>query len=277
MHDQQREEAIARLLRFRDDLPQSDLFVILWNVCLNTQVHALTTFCQQTLNPLLVQSLVQRPSSLRVASLLQNELRGTQQAPQGNSRAPPDDARRRNEEQQRRQQDDQRQREYQRQQQQRQQEQEQRKQQEDERQREYQRQQQQRQQQQDHRQQEQREQQEDEQKQHPKTKRRFCPTTQKMREWIDNGAGRKKSQQILKRMDLNHDGMISQIEAIKACKKNSQDAADIGLPLGNIRQEGGTRNVFQSVFNEIDTNGDKQLDEVELLYQLWNMHKAKQN
>lgn len=73
-------------------------------------------------------------------------------------------------------------------------------------------------------------------------------------------------QDVLKHFDENGDGKISQAEAIKALAnpQYAQDAIRIGFVPGKIRQEDGSRTPFTHTFQEIDSDGDKAIDELEL-------------
>jgi hypothetical protein len=81
------------------------------------------------------------------------------------------------------------------------------------------------------------------------------------------------AERIMRALDMNGDGVISQIEAIKACKAEKKEAGELGLPLGHMRQEDGTRTAFNDVFMEIDKNANKTLELSELLDCLQKNHR----
>lgn len=76
------------------------------------------------------------------------------------------------------------------------------------------------------------------------------------------------AERIMLELDTNGDGVISQMEAIKACREKKREAGELGLPLGHIRQEDDMRIAFHHVFMEIDENGNKALELSELLKRL---------
>ena len=226
MHALQREAAMLRLLRFRDDVPADTLFIVLWNVCLAVQKKPLLSdIAFQIINPLLIEQLAQRPASLRVVDLLEKALRVSTHTP------PPGDSRQQDQRQQ-----EQRQREHQQQQKQR--------------------------------------QREQQRKQDTKP-HSSAPSLANLRRDYFDGTGRERAKSILNNMDTNKDGVISQSEAVKACRQKSEDAKAIGLPLVNVRQEDGTRDAFAEVFASIDLNNDKTLDEDEVREQLWTIYREQ--
>ena len=76
---------------------------------------------------------------------------------------------------------------------------------------------------------------------------------------------KERAAEIFKQLDLNHDNVVSQSEAIKCCRNKSEYAEAIGLPLGHVRQEGGTKDAFQMIYNRIDSNNNKTLEMDEIL------------
>lgn len=73
-------------------------------------------------------------------------------------------------------------------------------------------------------------------------------------------------QDVLEHFDENGDGKISQNEAIKALAnpQYAQDAIRIGFVPGTFKQESDGRKKFTHTFQEIDSNNDKVIDELEL-------------
>jgi hypothetical protein len=73
-------------------------------------------------------------------------------------------------------------------------------------------------------------------------------------------------QEVLAHFDANHDGTISQPEAIKALAnpQYKQDAIRIGFEPGTFTQESDGRKKFTHTFQEIDKDGDKAIDALEL-------------
>jgi len=64
--------------------------------------------------------------------------------------------------------------------------------------------------------------------------------------------------------DNNKDGKIDKRELIKACRSCSDVAQFFELPM-SIRQEDGSRDVFESFFQAVDVDGDRAISWVELL------------
>lgn len=71
---------------------------------------------------------------------------------------------------------------------------------------------------------------------------------------------------VLDHFDANHDGTISQIEAIKALRNPlyEQDAIRIGFEPGSFTQESEGRNKFTYTFAEIDSDNDSGINASEL-------------
>jgi hypothetical protein len=78
------------------------------------------------------------------------------------------------------------------------------------------------------------------------------------------------SDEIFRRFDANHDGLISQIEAIKALRIYKDDAQRIGFQPGTFAQEDEERRMFNLTFQKIDTNSDKSISPAELRVQFDN-------
>ena len=65
-------------------------------------------------------------------------------------------------------------------------------------------------------------------------------------------------------MDKNGDGKLSRAEVIKACRSDASIRELLGLP-AVVRQEDGTREAFEAVFQAIDRDGSKAIDEAEFV------------
>ena len=77
-------------------------------------------------------------------------------------------------------------------------------------------------------------------------------------------ANRASIEDAFRRIDANGDGVLSRIEVIKACRANEDIRALLGLPKV-IRQEDGTRDAFEAVFQAVDGDGSKGIDEEEFV------------
>ena len=65
---------------------------------------------------------------------------------------------------------------------------------------------------------------------------------------------------IFDRVDYNHDGQVSRIEAIKALRKDDEFARMLGFEHHTrVRQEDGTRDKLMLAFGALDENEDKML------------------
>merc|ERR1719482_537114 len=64
-------------------------------------------------------------------------------------------------------------------------------------------------------------------------------------------------------LDRNNDGKVSRIEFIQAVRQHPEVARVFDLP-SNIRQEDGSRDLFERVFQSIDANSDQHLTWEEL-------------
>lgn len=60
-------------------------------------------------------------------------------------------------------------------------------------------------------------------------------------------------------IDKNADGSLSRAEIIKACRSSHKIRSLLGLP-SVIRQEDGSRDVFEEVFQQFDSDGSKSID-----------------
>ena len=65
------------------------------------------------------------------------------------------------------------------------------------------------------------------------------------------------------RIDTNGDGVLSRIEVIKACRADEGVRMLLRLPQV-IRQEDGTRDVFERVFQRLDADDSKEITLVEV-------------
>jgi len=64
---------------------------------------------------------------------------------------------------------------------------------------------------------------------------------------------------IFNQLDRNGDGSVNKRELIKACA-NSKDIADLFCLPQRIRQEDGSREEFERIFQDIDANDDREID-----------------
>ena len=62
-----------------------------------------------------------------------------------------------------------------------------------------------------------------------------------------------------KRIDANGDGVLSRAEVIKACRADANIRVLLGLPR-HIRQEDGSRDAFEAVFQRFDANDSKSIN-----------------
>jgi hypothetical protein len=70
---------------------------------------------------------------------------------------------------------------------------------------------------------------------------------------------------IFASIDANGDGQLSAAEVIKAVRANPLVAQLIGLADHNVRQEDGSRDEFERVFQEIDRDQNRKLDRSEFV------------
>lgn len=73
-----------------------------------------------------------------------------------------------------------------------------------------------------------------------------------------------KLRDIFDRCDINKDGLVNKRELIKTCRQDSEIAKFFDVP-SDIRQEDGSRNKLEEVFQSIDTDGDREIRWAELL------------
>ena len=76
-----------------------------------------------------------------------------------------------------------------------------------------------------------------------------------------NGNGmlsRADIEEAFRLIDKNGNGVLSRAEVIKACRASERVHTLLGLPK-NIRQEDGTRDLFELVFQELDADGSKSI------------------
>ena len=65
-------------------------------------------------------------------------------------------------------------------------------------------------------------------------------------------------------MDVNGDGALSRIEVIKACRQHERIRRLLGLPR-TIRQEDGSRDEFERLFQRLDSDASKAITLREML------------
>lgn len=75
---------------------------------------------------------------------------------------------------------------------------------------------------------------------------------------VDDDTSRALSQAFA-RIDSNGDGVLSRAEVIKACRHDEETRVLLGLP-AKIRQEDGTRDAFEEIFQWLDGDMSKQID-----------------
>ena len=68
----------------------------------------------------------------------------------------------------------------------------------------------------------------------------------------------RKCREAFDLMDRNSDGKLTRIEVIQACKNDERVREMLGLPT-NIRQEDGTREQFEQVFQRFDQDDSKDI------------------
>jgi len=68
-----------------------------------------------------------------------------------------------------------------------------------------------------------------------------------------------KINNIFQKMELNGDGTVNKRELIKSLKKDAEVADFLGLPT-HIQQEDGSRDAMESFFQQVDKNGDREMD-----------------
>ena len=67
---------------------------------------------------------------------------------------------------------------------------------------------------------------------------------------------------LFEQLDKDKNGTLSRIEVIKSLRSNEEVQALLRLP-GRIRQEDGTRDAFESVFQAIDRDDSKSISRAE--------------
>jgi hypothetical protein len=211
MNEEERERALYRLLRFRDDIPQSTIFVMFWNLCVDLQVP-MNILCTKGLYPILIGALGHRTFHTNVVLLLQRELKiipHQEHYEQHKS----------------------------------------------------------------HKYQETKEQ----------NQRHKFPSDEDVKyhkkvpsQKFYNEKQIKEANDILKVLDQDKDGKITQMEVYKCLRQGGDEVKraleDLAMPTEKFRNNGPDdeplRNKFQKRFQEIDVNEDKYLDLEELLYRL---------
>lgn len=211
MNDEEREWALYRLLRFRDDIPQSTLFATFWNVCVDLHVP-MNVLCTKGLYPILIGALGHRTWHTNVVLLLQRELKilpnqehheqhkrhnyqETNEQKQGHTFPSDDDV-------------------------------------------------------------------------------RYMKIAPSLEYYNDKQI--KEASDILKFLDQDKDGKITQMEIYKRLRQGGDEVKRaleaLAIPTQKFRNTGPDdeplRNKFQKTFQEIDINEDKELDLEELLYRL---------
>lgn len=78
------------------------------------------------------------------------------------------------------------------------------------------------------------------------------------------------AQDLFDEIDSNHDGLLSQVELIKALRKHPELAKALDLPQ-SIRQEDGSRDKFTVVFHSLATRDDKNISKREWAHGLAKM------
>jgi hypothetical protein len=78
------------------------------------------------------------------------------------------------------------------------------------------------------------------------------------------------------KMDKNGDGMCSRIEVIQACKSDPSIRSLLGMP-EKVRQEDGTRDAFEVIFQAMDVDGSKAIDEAEFVAYFGRAQKAAES
>ena len=70
---------------------------------------------------------------------------------------------------------------------------------------------------------------------------------------------------LFRHIDKNRDGAVNIREIIIALRKDPELAVALGLPSGVIRQEDGSRDALEVLFQRLDVDNDRQLSESEFL------------
>lgn len=68
-----------------------------------------------------------------------------------------------------------------------------------------------------------------------------------------------------RKMDKNGDGKLSRIEVIKACRADEEIRSMLNIPTAAIRQEDGSRDAFEVIFQAMDSDQSKTIDEAEFV------------
>ena len=66
-------------------------------------------------------------------------------------------------------------------------------------------------------------------------------------------------EEAFKLIDKNGDGVLSRIEVIQACRSDERVAKLLRLPQ-TIKQEDGSRDRFEEIFQQMDTDDSKEVD-----------------
>lgn len=70
--------------------------------------------------------------------------------------------------------------------------------------------------------------------------------------------------QAFKRIDTNDNGSLSRAEVVNACRNDERARKLLGLPQ-RIRQEDGTRDIFEELYQKMDKDGSKSVDRDEFV------------
>ena len=73
----------------------------------------------------------------------------------------------------------------------------------------------------------------------------------------------KKLRRVFKALDLNGDGKVNKREFIRALRSNKEVQDFMQMPA--VKQEDGSRDSFESIFQAIDCDGDREISWVEFL------------
>ena len=77
-------------------------------------------------------------------------------------------------------------------------------------------------------------------------------------------------EEAFKLIDRNGDGVLSRIEVIQACRSDERVAKLLRLPK-TIKQEDGSRDRFEEIFRQMDTDDSKEVDQEEFK-RFWISH-----
>jgi hypothetical protein len=86
------------------------------------------------------------------------------------------------------------------------------------------------------------------------------------------GADEATIQSVFEFIDKQQDGVLSRIEVIQACRRNKSIADVLGIP-HVIKQEDGSRDLFEKVFQCIDSESDSEIS-YESFKQYWRRRSS---